>query len=94
MANVLDNGKDVYHLGMVVKVSHDDKVLVYALIPRRTERGEDAMMEVSHDDKVVVSAINPGRGESTVVKVLHDDKVVVYAINTEEGERGERRRIV
>ena len=45
MANVMDNGKVVYHLGMVMKVLHDDKVLAYAFNPdeeaeRRKHGGE------------------------------------------------------
>ena len=33
MANVLKNGKDVRYLGMVMKVLHDDKVIVHAINP-------------------------------------------------------------
>ena len=38
MANVVNNGKDVRRLGMVMEVLHDDKVIIYALIPVRKER--------------------------------------------------------
>ena len=40
MAKVVDNGKFVHHLGMVMEVLHDDKVLVYAFCPERKVRGK------------------------------------------------------
>ena len=62
MANVVDNGKYVRRLGMVMEVLHDDKVLAYAFNPdEEAERGENTMVRVLHDDKVLVYALIPER---------------------------------
>lgn len=31
MANMVDNGKDIHHLGMVVKVLHENHLVIYAI---------------------------------------------------------------
>ena len=40
----------------MVEVLHDDKMLVDALNPKRTEVREARMVEVLHDDKVLIYA--------------------------------------
>ena len=84
----------IYHLGMVVEVLHNDKVLVYALIPAYTERGESTMTKSLHDDKAPIYALIPAkteRAKKTMTKSLHDDKVPVYALIPAKTERARTR---
>ena len=85
MANVVDNGKDVYHLGMVVKVLNDNEVVVYAINPGSRE---SPVVKVLNDNKVLAYAFNPERTEvrEEIMVVLDDDKVLVHAVNPKRTE--------
>ena len=47
MANVMDNGKDIYHLDIVVEVLHDDKELIQSYTSTRYSRKIDQERSIS-----------------------------------------------